>query len=327
MMNSESAPADPMIEVHNLTKIYGLTRAVDNISFTVGRGEILGFLGPNGAGKTTTMRILTGFMPATRGTASVAGFDVFKQSLDVRKRIGYLPEDVPLYRDMDVTSFLHFVAEVKGVERRRKNQQIETAIERCGIGSVRNRLIGNLSKGFRQRVGLAQALINEPDVLVLDEPTTGLDPAQIIEIRELITELAKEKTIILSTHILPEVSMICQRVIIINRGKIIAVDSTDNLTDKARTSSKVILQADGPSDEVRQRLLSVPGVLGVETTEQVRDNIFRYQVDSEKDQDVRTQLAQTITSHDWGLLELRAVEMSLEDVFVQLVTNEEGDAA
>ncbi len=311
-----------MIHVENLSKFYGAIPAIHEVSFSIQQGEITGFLGPNGAGKTTTMRILTGFMPATSGKASVAGFDVFDQSLEVRKRIGYLPEDVPLYRDMNVNAFLHFAANIKGVEKKQCASQVDAVIERCGIQGVRNRLIGHLSKGFRQRVGLAQALIGEPDVLILDEPTTGLDPAQIIEIRELITALAREKTIILSTHILPEVSMICQKVIILNRGKIVAVDTTENLTSRMQKSSRVIMEVDGPVEEVRQSLQEVPGVLGVEQLEQVSDQIFRYQIDSEKDQDVRRQLAAVTAAHNWGLLELRAAEMSLEDVFVQLVTEE-----
>lgn len=312
-----------MIHVENLSKFYGAIPAIQEVSFSIQQGEITGFLGPNGAGKTTTMRILTGFMPATSGKASVAGFDVFDQSLEVRKRIGYLPEDVPLYRDMDVNAFLQFVAEVKGVAKVQKTAQVDAAIERCGIQGVRRRLIGHLSKGFRQRVGLAQALIGEPDVLILDEPTTGLDPAQIIEIRELITTLAKEKTIILSTHILPEVSMICQKVIILNRGKIVAVDTTENLTSRMQKSSRVLMEVDGPVDEVQKALREVPGVLGVEQLEQISDQIFRYQIDSEKGQDVRRQLAAMTATHHWGLLELRTAEMSLEDVFVQLVMEEQ----
>jgi ABC-2 type transport system ATP-binding protein len=312
-----------MIQVENLSKFYGAIPAIQDVSFSVEKGEIMGFLGPNGAGKTTTMRILTGFMPATSGKASVAGFDVFAQSLEVRKRIGYLPEDVPLYRDMTVCDFLNFVADVKGVAKTDKPHQIEQAVERCGIQPVRTRLIGNLSKGFRQRVGLAQALLHDPEVLVLDEPTTGLDPAQIIEIRELIKELAGEKTIILSTHILPEVSMICQRVVIINKGKIVAVDTTENLTDRMQKSTKVVMEVDGPPDQVRQSLATVPGVIGVETTEQAQEQICRYQIDSAKNRDVRRELAAAVMAHGWGLLELRAMEMSLEDVFVQLVTREE----
>ncbi len=312
-----------MIDVSNLSKFYGTVHAIQNVSFSVGKGEIMGFLGPNGAGKTTTMRILTGFMPASSGTASVAGFDVFEQSLAVRQRIGYLPEDVPLYRDNTVKEFLGFVADVKKVAAKTKTQHLDAVISRCGIRSVQNRLIDNLSKGYRQRVGLAQALIGEPEVLVLDEPTTGLDPAQIIEIRDVIRELAQEKTIILSTHILPEVSMTCQRVIIINRGKIVAVDTTENLTGRMQKSTKVLLEIDGPTDTVRQSLADLPGVLGVERGECVRDSIFRYQIDSAKNQDLRQALASHVVSHGWGLLELRTVEMSLEDVFVQLVTREE----
>lgn len=311
-----------MIEVENLSKLYGTVPALQNVSFSVPKGEVMGFLGPNGAGKTTTMRILTGFMPATSGKASVAGFDVFSQSLDVRRRIGYLPEDVPLYRDMSVIEFLRFVADVKQVGSAKKTTHIADIIARCGIQSVQQRQIANLSKGYRQRVGLAQALIGNPEVLVLDEPTTGLDPAQIIEIRELIRELAQEKTIILSTHILPEVSMICQRVTIINKGKIVAVDTTENLTDRMQKSTKVIVEVDGPPDQVRHTLSGIPGVLGVETVEAVQDAIFRYQVDSDKTQDVRRSLASAVISNGWGLLELRATEMSLEDVFVQLVTTE-----
>jgi ABC-2 type transport system ATP-binding protein len=322
-----SVPSKNMIEVNNLSKFFGTVAAIQNVSFSVEKGEVMGFLGPNGAGKTTTLRILTGFMPATSGKASVAGFDVFDHSLEVRQRIGYLPEDVPLYRDMDVNAFLNFVADVKGVEKSKKTGQIEAAVDRCGVQSVRHRLIGNLSKGFRQRVGLAQALIGDPEVLVLDEPTTGLDPAQIIEIRELIKELAQEKTIILSTHILPEVSMICQRVVIINKGKIAAVDTTENLTDRMQKSTKVIMEVDGPPDQVRQSLADVQGVIGVEAFEQVQEGIFRYQIDSDKDRDVRRELASAVATNGWGLLELRAMEMSLEDVFVQLVTKEEEQAS
>ncbi len=312
-----------MIEVTNLSKFYGTVPAIQNVSFSVEKGEIMGFLGPNGAGKTTTMRILTGFMPATSGTASVAGFDVFEQSLAVRQRIGYLPEDVPLYRDNTVNEFLGFVADVKKVSAKTKTHHLDAVITRCGILNVQHRLIANLSKGYRQRVGLAQALIGDPEVLVLDEPTTGLDPAQIIEIRDVIRELAQDKTIILSTHILPEVSMTCQRVIIINRGKIVAVDTTDNLTDRMQKSTKVLLQVDGPADAVQQSLSGVTGVLGVEVDEHLHDAVFRYQVDSAKGQDIRQALASHVVSNGWGLLELRAVEMSLEDVFVQLVTREE----
>jgi len=312
-----------MIVVNNLSKFYGTAPAIQNVSFSIEKGEIIGFLGPNGAGKTTTMRILTGFMPATSGTASIAGYDVFSQPLQIRQHIGYLPEEVPLYKDMTVREFLNFAAEIKGMKGSQKKAQIDETVKRCGITGVQGRAIANLSKGYRQRVGIAQTLLGNPDVLILDEPTTGLDPAQIIEIRELIRELAKEKTIILSTHILPEVSMICQRVVIINKGKIVAVDTTENLTAKMQKSTKIILEVEGPEAQVAKTFERVSGVIGVETLEQVQNNVTRYQIDSEKDRDLRRELARTVAVNGWGLLELRAVEMSLEDVFVQLVTEEE----
>lgn len=315
-----------MIAVNNVSKFYGTTAAIQGVSFSVKQGEVIGFLGPNGAGKTTTMRILTGFMPATTGTASIAGFDVFSQPLDIRKHIGYLPEDVPLYKDMTVREFLNFAAEIKGASGAKKTAQVQDAMQRCGIYSAQQRLIANLSKGFRQRVGLAQTLLGSPDVLILDEPTTGLDPAQIIEIRELIRELAKEKTIILSTHILPEVSMICQRVIIINKGKIVAVDTTENLTSRMQKSTKILMEVDGPEEQVRRALERVTGVIGVETGEPTQSGVFEYQIDSEKGRDIRRELAKVVAVNGWGLLELRSVEMTLEDVFVQLVTKEEQTA-
>ncbi|GAK51010.1 ABC transporter related [Candidatus Moduliflexus flocculans] len=312
-----------MIVVNNLSKFYGTAPAIQNVSFSIEKGEIIGFLGPNGAGKTTTMRILTGFMPATSGTASIAGYDVFLQPLQLRQHIGYLPEEVPLYKDMTAREFLNFAAEIKGMRGSQKKAQIDETLKRCGITSVQGRAIANLSKGYRQRVGLAQTLLGNPDVLILDEPTTGLDPAQIIEIRELIRELAKEKTIILSTHILPEVSMICQRVVIINKGKIVAVDTAENLTAKMQKSTNILVEVDGPEAQVRKAFERVSGVIGVETLEQVQDGVMRYQINSEKDRDVRRELARAVAVNGWGLLELRAVEMSLEDVFVQLVTEEE----
>jgi ABC-2 type transport system ATP-binding protein len=312
-----------MIVVENLTKYYGTLPAIQGVSFRVEKGEILGFLGPNGAGKTTTMRILTGFMPATSGTATVAGYDVFKDSLEVRKRIGYLPENVPIYNDMEVSAYLNFVTEVKGVPKKLRKEKIQQVIKSCGLESVSNRLIKNLSKGFRQRVGLAQALVNDPEVLILDEPTMGLDPKQITEIRHLIKELATEKTIILSSHILPEVSMICQRVVIINQGKVVAEDTTENLTSRSQTSRRILLQVDGPPEVVLKTLKEVNGVTRVQRKDQVTGNIFNYEVEASKDRDVRRDLAQVIVQSGNGLLELRPVEVSLEDVFVKLVTKEE----
>jgi len=312
-----------MIEVENLTKYYGTLPAIQGVSFRVEKGEILGFLGPNGAGKTTTMRILTGFMPATHGNAKVAGYDVFTDSLEVRKRIGYLPENVPIYNDMEVSAYLNFVAEVKGVPRKLRKEKIRQVTKSCGIDNVSNRLIKNLSKGYRQRVGLAQALINDPEVLILDEPTMGLDPKQITEIRHLIKDLASEKTIILSTHILPEVSMICQRVVIINQGRVVAEDTTENLTTRAQTSQRIVLQVEGPPEVVLKILKEVDGVHRVQKKDLIRGDLFTYEVESSKDKDVRRNLANAVVQSGCGLLELRPVEISLEDVFVKLVTKEE----
>jgi ABC-2 type transport system ATP-binding protein len=311
-----------MIEVEGLTKYYGLLPAVRDISFQVGRGEILGFLGPNGAGKTTTMRILTCFIPPTNGRVRVAGFDIYKHPLEIRRRIGYLPENVPLYSDMTVTSYLFFVAEVKGINRRERQRRIEEVIRHCGIAEVRNRIIGKLSKGYRQRVGIAQALLGDPEVLILDEPTIGLDPKQIIEIRNLIKSLGGQRTVILSTHILPEVSMVCQRVIIINEGRLVAVDTPENLTAQLETSHQVSLQIEGPPDRVLKELEKVDGVLQVEGQGSAGNGVYRYLVKSTPDMDIRKDLATTIHQNHWGLWELRPVSMTLEDIFIKLVTKE-----
>src|SRR3569832_1955403 len=233
-----------MIEVKQLVKRYGDVVAIDHVSFTVDRGEILAFLGPNGAGKTTTMRILTCFMPATTGTARVAGFDIFEEPMEVKRRIGYLPENPPVYPELTVSEYLRFVAKIKGVPTVRVKAALASALEKCNIGDVANRLIGNLSRGYRQRVGLAQAMIHNPDVLILDEPTVGLDPKQIIETRQLIKELAGDHTVVLSTHILPEVSQTCQRVVIINKGRVVAVDTPDNLTARLRGAATLYVQVD-----------------------------------------------------------------------------------
>ena len=315
-----------MIEVENLTKYYGNLAAVDNITFRVEKGEILGFLGPNGAGKTTTMRILAGFFPPTSGTARVVGYDVVNDSIEVRRRIGYMPETVPLYKDMRVTEYLDFVAEVKGISRKTRKDKIEKVMEECGAAEVSHRLIGKLSKGFQQRVGLAQALLHDPEVLILDEPTIGLDPKQIIEIRQLIKSLAGERTIILSTHILPEVSMTCQRVIIINEGKIIAMDTPENLNKQLQKLTQILIQVEGPSKEVASQLGKVKGVVKVTKKEEVSPGVWNYIVESSKDLDVRKELVQTILTHQWGLLELHPMGMSLEDIFVKLVTAEEREA-
>ena len=310
-----------MIEVQHLTKRYGPVTAVHDISFRVERGEILGFLGPNGAGKTTTMRILTGYMPATDGKAIVAGFDVFDQPIEAKRRTGYLPETPPLYPDMSVSEYLDFVAKIKGVPSAERRARIQYVMDRTRIADMPNRLCGRLSKGYRQRVGLAQALIHNPDVLILDEPTAGLDPKQIIETRELIKELAGDHTIILSTHILPEVAQTCQRVVIINKGVVVAVDTPDNLTARLRGSETMYLQVDASGADAAASLGRVAGVTRVVESDR-RDGMVGYEVDSESGRDVRRDLARAVVSSGWGLLEMRPMRMSLEDVFLSLTTEE-----
>ena len=314
-----------MIEVQHLTKRYGPVTAVNDISFRVERGEILGFLGPNGAGKTTTMRILTGYMPATEGKAMVAGFDIFDQPIEAKRRTGYLPETPPLYPDMTVAEYLDFVAKVKGVPSGERRQRIQQIMERTRIADVATRLTGRLSKGYRQRVGLAQALIHNPDVLILDEPTAGLDPKQIIETRELIKALAGDHTIILSTHILPEVSQTCQRVVIINKGQVVAVDTPDNLTARLRGSATMYLQVDTSGADAGVSLARLPGVTRVVESDR-RDGVIGYEVDSEQGRDVRREIARIVVSSGWGLLELRPMRISLEDVFLSLITEDEAAA-
>ncbi|GAB4346183.1 MAG: ABC transporter ATP-binding protein [Candidatus Abyssubacteria bacterium] len=308
-----------MIEVNHLTKYYGQMPAISDVSFSVERGEILGFLGPNGAGKTTTMRILTCFIPATGGTARVAGYDVFTQSLEVRKRIGYLPERVPLYGDMTVDYYLDFVAGLKGVSGRDRKAKVEQAKASCGISEVSDRLIGKLSRGFTQRVGIAQALLNDPEVLVLDEPTVGLDPKQIIEIRNLIKSLAGKRTIILSTHILPEVSMICDSVAIIHEGRIVAKDSLARL--ETGEQMKLTVTVRGPVEQVESALRGIEGVERVR--EAVRsDDTATFEVGYGRDSDVRAKVASVIVARGWELLELRAERTSLEDIFIRATAKE-----
>jgi ABC-2 type transport system ATP-binding protein len=301
-----------MITVEGLTKRYGRTVAVDNISFSVEKGQIVGFLGPNGAGKTTTMRVLTCFLPPTSGTAHLAGFDVLEQPLEVKKRIGYLPETPPLYPEMEVAEYLRFVGRLKGVAASDIGRRLDEVCGLCAIGDVRNKLIGKLSKGYRQRVGLAQAIIHNPDVLILDEPTAGLDPKQIIETRELIKGLAGDHTIILSTHILPEVSQTCQRV---------AVDTPENLTSRLRGSETMYVQVDGGGEDAHTVLAGVGGVTKVTAADR-HDAIAGYEVESVHGHDVRRELARTVITRGWGLLELRPVRMSLEDIFLSLTTEE-----
>jgi ABC-2 type transport system ATP-binding protein len=310
-----------VIEVEHVSKVYSNRKAVDDVSFTVEKGEVLGFLGPNGAGKTTTMRILTCYMPSTEGTARIAGYDVFEESLEVRKRIGYLPENPPVYPEMRVDSYLNFVAKIKGIRSNRRKNQVDEAIGKCNLGDVQKRIIGKLSKGYKQRVGLAQALLNNPEVLILDEPTLGLDPKQIHEVRSLIKGLGSSHTVILSTHILPEVSMTCNRVVIINKGKLVAMDTPEGLAHQLKGAERVSLTVDGPMEAVREKLLAIDGVLSVQA-EAAGGTEATYTVECELNRDLRRVLAATVVSQNWGLLDLRGVSMSLEDVFINLITQE-----
>jgi len=311
-----------MINVKELTKKYARTTAVDRISFEVQKGEIVGFLGPNGAGKTTTMRILTCFLPPTQGTATVGGFDVLQQPLEVKKRIGYLPESPPLYPEMDTAEYLNFVGRLKGLSGGELRRRVESVCERCNIGDVKKKLLGKLSKGYRQRVGLAQALIHNPEVLILDEPTAGLDPKQINETRELIRGLAGEHTIILSTHILPEVEQTCNQVIIINQGKLIAQDSVEALQARARGGEAVLLEVGSQNGNldpgaVMKRLEQVPGIVRVQSRES-RENCAVFEVESQQGRSVRGDLARAIVQGGWDLNELRPSALSLEAIFLQL---------
>ena len=315
-----------MIKVEGMTKRYARTVAVDNISFEVEKGTIVGFLGPNGAGKTTTMRVLTCFLPPTSGTASVAGYDVLENPMEVKRRIGYLPETPPVYPEMEVSEYLKFTGQLKGISSADIARKVDEVVGRCALGEVRGKLIGKLSKGYRQRVGLAQAIIHNPDVLILDEPTSGLDPKQIIEIRELLKHLAGDHTIILSTHILSEVEHSCERVIIISQGKLVAIDSVANLTNRLRGQEAVALEveaADGrpnPS-EVQQRLETVSGVSRVMMKDSKNSRLL-FEVESLQGRHIRSELARTVVNSGWNLSELRPVGLSLEDIFLQLTATE-----
>ena len=330
-----------MVEVENLTKRYGDFTAIDGVTFSVAEGEVVGFLGPNAAGKSTTMRILTCFMPATSGTARVDGYDVFNDTMEVRKRIGYMPENVPLYTEMSVKSYLNFMAKLKGVARKERRERVETVIGACGLGNFRNRIIGRLSKGYRQRVGLAQALVHNPQLLILDEPTIGLDPRQIIEIRNLIKNLGGEHTVILSTHILPEASMICNRIIVINEGRIAGtvtlkdgrvstIESRSTGTPDSEGATNVFsleeagniyMLVRGPSDKVLSRLSLTPNVSDVRL-EQEDGDVGTYMVTHKTGMDIRPELTSTIVYSGWELLELRPAEMSLEEAFLMLTREE-----
>jgi ABC-2 type transport system ATP-binding protein len=305
-----------MIKVENLTKRYAGQTAIQNLNFEVGKGEIMGFLGPNGAGKTTTMRILASFMPPTSGRASVAGFDIFEHSLQARAHLGYMPENNPLYNDMRVTEYLDYRAALKGVPHRRVGERVGDVKELCGLKDVEKKIIGALSKGFRQRVGLADALLHEPDLLILDEPTIGLDPNQIRQVRELIKNLGKQHTILLSTHILPEVEMTCSRVIIIHKGRIEACDTPENLLNQIRTASGVLLEAKTGSDNGAEELRRIPGVKDVSVSRDGDWQVFSLRADAEAD--VRPEVFRLASDRRWTVRELSQRRATLEDVFVEI---------
>jgi len=306
-----------LIRVHNLTKNYGSLRAVENISFELGKGDVLGFLGPNGAGKTTTMRIITGYMPPTKGSVHIQDVDIFDHPLEAKKQIGYLPENPPLYNDMNVVDYLDFVSDIKKVPSKEKKSRILYVMDKCGITGVSKRIIAHLSKGYKQRVGIAQALINNPSVLVLDEPTNGLDPVQIIEIRELIKDLAGERTIILSTHILPEVTMICSRVIIINEGRIALEESLETLSRDLKSRENLYLKVKQDGEGVKDKIESIESISRVNTSAP-----GEYVIVPSNGVDVRDELTKMAVQYNWGLLELRPLTHTLEEVFLKVISSE-----
>ncbi len=314
-----------MIEIKNLTKSYGTKKAVDDISFTVNSGEILGFLGPNGAGKTTTMNIITGYNGATSGTVTIDGMDTVEQPMECRSRIGYLPEQPPLYMDMTVSEYLNFVFELKAPKVNRA-AHLEEIMETVKISDVKGRLIKNLSKGYKQRVGIAQALIGNPDILILDEPTVGLDPKQIIEIRNVIKELGKNRTVILSSHILPEVSAICERVIIINKGKIMAIDTPENLSRTHSRDNRIMIRVEGSSTAIEKALHDVEGITYLEALGEKEPGTFDYIIESDDDTDIRRKLFAALAAAELPILMSKTMGLSLEEVFLQLTTDEATDA-
>ncbi len=309
-----------MIDVQGLTRYYGEKRAISDVTFHVNKGEILGLLGPNAAGKTTTMRILTCYMPPTSGSATVGGFDIFEQSMDVRRITGYLPENPPLYSDMRVDDYLDFVARIKGIDGAKRKAEIDAVVEKTSIGDVRHRIIGKLSKGYKQRVGLAQSLLNNPQIVILDEPTVGLDPKQIIEIRQLIKNLSGDHTVILSSHILPEIEQTCDRVVIINEGRVVAEDTVENLTNRLRGGERILLQVEGSESDLKAALKPIENIRNL-TIEKNQNGIL--QVTVESDSDIRKDLAKQIVSGNLGLLELATDRFTLEDIFLHLTTKEE----
>ena len=310
-----------MIQASGLTHYYGSFPAIEDVTFGVKRGEILGFLGPNGAGKTTTMRIITGFMPPTRGQVTVGGHDVVDHSLEARRQIGYLPETVPLYTDMTVTNYLKYMGTLRAMAPKRIKQRINEVIDVCRLGDYRKTLVGKLSKGFRQRVGIAQAILHEPEVLVLDEPTIGIDPIQVVETRRLIQDLGKQQTVVLSTHILPEVSMICQRVLIIHQGKIVAEDTPANLAQRFKGGDRLEVEVGGPVDQVLPTLRKVKGVTKATHNQNQGRDIYTIQV--RPDHDLRDEISRAVISQGWSLLSMQTLSMSLEEIFLRLTTQEE----
>ena len=318
-----------MIEARDLTKYYGNFPAIENVSFEIQKGEIVGFLGPNAAGKTTTMRIITGFMPPTSGSVAVAGHDVVDKSREARKLIGYLPETVPLYTDMTVEAYLNFMGTLRGMNPKRIKVRIGEVIDISRLGDYRRTIIGKLSKGYRQRVGLAQAVLHEPEVLVLDEPTIGIDPIQVVETRNLIKDLGQEHTIILSSHILPEVSMVCQRVLIIHEGQIMAEDTPRNLAERLQGAERMEVEIRGPEPQVTKAIQGIRGVLSVtHTTDgeaQGGDQRITYSVEATRGLDLRSTISRVVISNGWSLLTIQLVSMSLEDIFLKLTTDEELD--
>lgn len=312
-----------MIEVQNLTKRYGEAKAVDNISFRVNEGEILGFLGPNGAGKSTTMNILTGYLSATSGAAKINGFDILEEPIEAKRQIGYLPELPPLYLDMTVKAYLDFVFDIKGLSLPRKSH-IQEVCERARITNVYNRMIKNLSKGYRQRVGVAQAMLGNPPVLILDEPTVGLDPKQIIEMRNLIKELGQKHTVILSSHILPEVQATCERVVVINKGRLVANDTPDNLSKNLSNEHKLIARIDGPAGEVEKLISKIPGLVELHVLGEREPGVYEYTIDAQEGTDIRRELFKRLAERSWPLIGLRSTELSLEDIFLKLTKEDSG---
>ena len=314
-----------MIEVTNLVRRYGPHIAVDHASFSIQKGEIVGFLGPNGAGKSTTMNILTGYLSSNEGTVRVDGQDILEHPTEIKRKIGYLPENPPLYQDMTVNEFLSFAAEIKGIPKPARKERMNSIMETVGVNDVSKRLIKNLSKGYKQRVGLAQAMIGDPQVLILDEPTAGLDPKQILEIRDLIIALGKDHTIILSSHILPEVSAVCRRVLIINRGRIVADDSPENLAKRILGGSHIHLRLDAPEAAVSGALGNVPSIKKLEFRESHEQGAVEAVVEAEPDTDIRRGIFKALAANDIPILMMRPLDMSLEDIFLNLTTKEDAE--